>query len=198
MGRTRKIMAQKTIVIKKYGNRRLYDTTYSRCVNLEEVTEILQQGNNVQVIDAASGEDITRLILPRIIVENAKAPESAIPLDLLLQTVAVTGRANQKSALQYMKTMLEIYQNAYRAIPNPLNPFDFVRKTGATPEKPHEKNRGTSPNMPSEAPVPNVKDKNIDSEEVKKPKDRVAELEKLVSTIVTSKKAGKKEMNLAN
>ncbi len=72
-------MAQKTVVIKKYENRRLYDTTNSRYVNLEEVAQLLQQGNDVQVIDASSGEDITRLILTQIIVEDAKTPESSFP-----------------------------------------------------------------------------------------------------------------------
>ena len=75
-------MAQKTVVIKKYENRRLYDSTNSRYVNLEEVAQLLQQGNDVQVIDASSGEDITRLILTQIIVEDAKTPESSFPLDL--------------------------------------------------------------------------------------------------------------------
>jgi polyhydroxyalkanoate synthesis regulator protein len=45
-------MAKKTVVIRKYENRRLYDTTNSRYANLEEVGHLLQQGNDVQVIDA--------------------------------------------------------------------------------------------------------------------------------------------------
>src|SRR6476646_476361 len=119
-------MAQKTVVIKKYENRRLYDTTNSRYVNLEEVAQLLQQGNDVQVLDAASGEDITRLILTQIIAEDAKAPNSTFPLDLLRQMVVASGRASQESALKYMKTMLEIYQNTYRAMVPPINPFDFT------------------------------------------------------------------------
>ena len=116
-------MEQKTVVIKKYENRRLYDTTNSRYVNLDEVAQLLQQGNDVQVLDAASGEDITRLILTQIIVEDAKTPESNFPLDLLRQMVVASGRASQESALKYMKTMLDLYQSTYRAMPSPLNPF---------------------------------------------------------------------------
>jgi len=138
-------MAQKTVVIKKYENRRLYDTTNSRYVNLEEVAQLLQQGNDVQVIDATSGEDITRLILTQIIVEDAKTPESTFPLDLLRQMVVASGRASQESALQYMKTMLEIYQNVYRAMPNPLNPFDFTQNARAnTEERPDSETRASS------------------------------------------------------
>src|SRR5208337_3404511 len=128
-------MAQKTVVIKKYENRRLYDTTNSRYVNLEEVAQLLQQGNDVQVVDASSGEDITRLVLTQIIVEDAKTPESSFPLDLLRQMVVASGRASKESALQYVKAMLDIYHSAYRAIPNPLNPFDFIQNVRAAQDK---------------------------------------------------------------
>src|ERR1700739_79547 len=120
-------MAQKTVVIKKYENRRLYDTTNSRYVNLDEVAQLLQQGNEVQVVDASTGEDITRLILTQIIVEDAKTPESSFPLDLLRQMVMASGRASQEGALQYMRAMLDMYQNAYRAMPSPLSAFDFMQ-----------------------------------------------------------------------
>src|SRR5260370_28492958 len=120
-------MTRKTVVIKKYENRRLYDTTNSRYVNLEEVAQLLQQGNDVQVVDATTNEDITRLILTQIIVEDAKAPNSSFPLDLLRQMVIASGRARQESALKYMKAMLDIYQNTYRAMAPPLNPFDFMQ-----------------------------------------------------------------------
>src|SRR5664279_1230414 len=120
-------MAQKTIVIKKYENRRLYDATNSRYVNLEEVAQLLQQGNDVQVIDASSGEDITRLILTQIIVEDAKTPDSSFPLDLLRQMVIASGRVSQESTLKYMKAMLDLYQNSYRMMAPQLNPFDFMQ-----------------------------------------------------------------------
>src|SRR5580704_15034930 len=124
------MMAKKTVAIRKYENRRLYDTTNSRYVNLEEVAQLLQQGNDVQVIDATTNEDITRLILTQIIVEDAKAPNSSFPLDLLRQMVIASGRASQESALKYMKAMLDIYQNTYRAMAPPFNPFDFMQNLG--------------------------------------------------------------------
>ena len=55
-------MESKTILIKKYENRRLYDATNSRYVNLDEVAKMLQNGDDVRVVDAATGEDLTRLI----------------------------------------------------------------------------------------------------------------------------------------
>jgi polyhydroxyalkanoate synthesis repressor PhaR len=184
-------MAQKTVVIKKYENRRLYDTTNSRYVNLDEVAQLLQQGNDVQVVDASSGEDITRLILTQIIVEDAKTPESSFPLDLLRQMVVASGRASQESALQYMKTMLEVYQNAYRAIPNPLSPFDFMQSMRtSSEEKSDNGKRSAGTGKPPESRRPNVKQS--EPEDVTELKSRLAELEKLVSKLAAPPKTTKK------
>ena len=178
-------MAQKTVVIKKYENRRLYDTTNSRYVNLEEVAQLLQQGNDVQVLDAASGEDITRLILTQIIVEDAKTPESNFPLDLLRQLVVASGRASQESALKYMKAMLDLYQSTYRAMPSPLNPFDFMQTARANQETPQDRVVSAAPEKPPETRTADAK--SSDSTEVRDLKSRMAELEKLVSTLTNSK-----------
>jgi polyhydroxyalkanoate synthesis repressor PhaR len=177
---------KKTVVIKKYENRRLYDTTNSRYVNLEEVAQLLQQGNDVQVIDATTNEDITRLILTQIIVEDAKAPNSNFPLDLLRQMVITSGRASQESALKYMKAMLDIYQNTYRAMAPPLNPFDFMQNLRTDRDIPVDENRASAP----EPPPSKAKRREAvrhDSDEVKELKKRLAELEKLVSRLVPEK-----------
>jgi polyhydroxyalkanoate synthesis repressor PhaR len=184
-------MAQKTVVIKKYENRRLYDTANSRYVNLEEVAQILQQGNDVQVIDAASGEDITRLILTQIIVEDAKTPDSNFPLDLLRQMVVASGRASQESALQYMKAMLEVYQSAYRSMPSPLSPFDFIQSPRVDQNKPENGRRSTISEQPPETNETDAKPS--ETEEVKELKSRLAGLEKLVSSMVTPKTRGKRK-----
>ena len=178
-------MAQKTVVVKKYENRRLYDTTNSRYVNLEEVAQLLQQGNDVQVLDAASGEDITRLILTQIIVEDAKTPKSNFPLDLLRQMVVASGRASQESTLKYMKTMLDLYQSTYRAMPSPLNPFDFIQTARANQEPPQDQVASNTPERPPENRKAGAE--SSDSEEVRELKSRMAELEKLVSTLANPK-----------
>ena len=72
-----------------------------------------------------SCEDITRLILTQIIVEDAKTTNSDFPLDVLRQMVTASGRAAQESTLKYMKAILDLYQNTFRLIPPPVNPFGF-------------------------------------------------------------------------
>src|SRR5450631_2740671 len=123
-------MKPKSILIKKYENRRLYDSTNSRYVNLDEVAKMMQGGDDVRVVDATTGEDITRLIMTQIIVEDAKTPDSSFPLDVLRQMVIASGRASQDSALRYMKAMLDIYQNTYQVM-TPSNPFEFIQRKDA-------------------------------------------------------------------
>src|SRR5208337_4261252 len=113
-------MAPKTLIIKKYENRRLYNTATSQYINQEQVAELVRDGQDIRVVDAASGEDLTRLILAQIVVEDAKAPDSVFPLDVLRQMIVASGRATQESALRYMKAMMDMYQTAYRALPPPM------------------------------------------------------------------------------
>lgn len=139
-------MNRKKVVIKKYENRRLYDTTNSRYVNLDEVARAVQDGCEVEVVDAATGEDITRLVLTQIIVEDAKEPNSPFPLDILRQMVIASGRASQEGALNYMKAMFDVYQNAYRAMPQPITPFDLMQSVMM--------GQGIRPPVPAPTPSP--------------------------------------------
>ena len=109
-------MGPETVIIKKYGNRRLYDSTHSRYVNLDEVAQMVRDGRDVQVLDAATGEDRTRAVLTQIVVEQAKGDDSVFSVDVLRQMVAATGRATSDAALSYMKTVLDLYQSTYRAV----------------------------------------------------------------------------------
>src|SRR5450432_3164258 len=115
------------VVIKKYENRRLYDTTNSRYVNLDEVAQMVRDDTDVQVVDVATGEDLTRLVLTQIIVEDAKSQHSSFPLDMLRQMVMASGRSSQEGFLRYMKSMFGMYQNAYPAFPPAASPFDFIQ-----------------------------------------------------------------------
>jgi polyhydroxyalkanoate synthesis repressor PhaR len=108
------------LIIKKYENRRLYNTVTSQYINQEQVAQLVRDGHDVRVIDAATGEDITRLVLAQIVLDDAKLPNSVFPLDVLRQMIVASGKVTQENALRYMKAMMEMYQNAYRAMPSPL------------------------------------------------------------------------------
>lgn len=171
----------KTILIKKYENRRLYDVTNSRYVNLDDVARFLQHGDEVRVVDAATGDDITRLILTQIIVEGAKAPDSGFPLDMLRDMVIASGRASQESAIRYTKAMLDLYKNTYRAMSPAFSPFDFMQ-TG---------NAGAQPPAPSREQAVPEPEANPDQAEVILLKQRLADLERQVSSLAGGKRRSK-------
>lgn len=132
--------AAQPLMIKKYENRRLYNTLTSQYINQEQVAQLVRDGYDVRVIDAATSEDITRLVLAQIVLEDAKTPNSVFPLDVLRQMVVASGKATQDSALRYMKSMLDMYQSAYRALPTPLNPFELMRPPWTPPSAGAEPN----------------------------------------------------------
>ena len=139
-------MGPKVILIKKYENRRLYDTVNSRYVNLEDVARLLQGGATVRVVDAATGEDITRVILTQIIVEDAKGPDSIFPLEVLRQMVLASSRATQQGAVHYMQSMMDMYQRSLSMV-SPGFPWP-----GATPAD--AGNAPVSSTVSQQAPAP--------------------------------------------
>jgi len=187
-------MPPKSILIKKYENRRLYDVTNSRYINLEEVAQLLRDGHDVRVVDAASGKDITRLILTQIIIEDAKTPESAFPLDLLRQMIVTSGRASQETALGYMRAMLDLYQDTYRAMSPAVNPFGMLHPGFTSPGFVPRGQPGSA-TAPGDAPVAGAPP---ETEHVSELKQRVADLERLVSSMTSKKPARRKPRRRAS
>ena len=129
-------MQQATVVIRKYPNRRLYDTSAGRYVNLEDVAALIRQGADVQVVDARTGEDLTRVILTQIIVEDAKGQPTGLPLELLRQLIMVTDRAGQEFIMWYLKSAFDAYQKVQETVQSRLtSPFQMVREF-LTPQPP--------------------------------------------------------------
>ena len=107
-------------IIKKYENRRLYDTVESRYVNLDAVQELVLEGHDVKVVDAKSGEDLTRHVLTQIIVEGSKDPDAGPPVEFLRDLIRSTDRANKDFLQWYLGTAQGVYnkiQDSLRARP---------------------------------------------------------------------------------
>lgn len=98
------------IVIKKYENRRLYDTHSSRYVNLDGVAELVRGGRDIQVVDSKTGEDVTRHVLTQIIVDGAKDPEHGPPLEFLRDLVRARDQAGRDFFQWYLKSAGEVYE----------------------------------------------------------------------------------------
>lgn len=177
------------LIIKKYENRRLYNTLTSQYINQEQVAQLVRDGHDVRVIDAATGEDITRVVLAQIVLEDAKTPNSVFPLDILRQMIVASGKATQENALRYMKAMMEMYQNAYRAMPSPLNPLGFM--PGLWPQTPvREEQSGGSGRSAAAASRHAERDEDAEVRELRR---RVDELEAILSRQRSSKKVRPKK-----
>jgi len=134
--RLRPKMEHNAIVIKKYGNRRLYDTASSRYVNLDDIAELIRQGKSVQVVDAKSGQDLTRVTLTQIITEDAKDKPTGLPLELLRQLIVATDQVRQEFVMWYLKSAFDTYQKVQDAVQRRLtdvesailSPVDVMKK----------------------------------------------------------------------
>ena len=71
------------VVIKKYSNRRLYDTKHKKYVTLDEIGALIREGNEIKVIDTQTGEDISKLILIQVVLESEKNKEDILPVSFL-------------------------------------------------------------------------------------------------------------------
>lgn len=76
-------MEDNTLLLKKYNNRRLYDTEKSVYVTLDYVTDVVKQGRKIKVVDAKTGEDVTSAILTQIVLEEARKKKYLLPPPLL-------------------------------------------------------------------------------------------------------------------
>lgn len=110
-----------SIIIKKYGNRRLYDTAASRYVNLEDIARSIREGKEVKVVDAKSGRDLTRVVLTQIITEDAKDKPTGLPLELLRQLIIASDEVRQEFVMWYLKSAFDTYQKVQDAVQNRLS-----------------------------------------------------------------------------
>jgi polyhydroxyalkanoate synthesis repressor PhaR len=85
----------KPVVVKKYANRRLYNTATSTYVTLDDLAQMIKEGGNFVAYDAKSGEDITRSVLTQIIVEQEHKGQNLLPISFLRQIISLYGDSMQ-------------------------------------------------------------------------------------------------------
>ncbi len=149
------------MLIRKYPNRRLYNTSSKTYVNLNDLAALIRQGEEVQVVDAKTGEDLTRVVLTQIIVEDAKDTPTGLPLELLRQLIMASDRAGQEFIMWYLKSAFDTYEKVQDTVRTRL---DEVRSAAMSPLQ-LMKNVLTPPASPSP------------QDELEQLRRRVAELE---------------------
>jgi polyhydroxyalkanoate synthesis repressor PhaR len=91
------------IVIKKYANRRLYNTATSSYVTLDDLSSMVKEGGEFVVYDAKTGEDITRSVLTQIIVEEEQKGQNLLPISFLRQLISLYGDSMQWLVPRYLE-----------------------------------------------------------------------------------------------
>ncbi len=154
-----------TVTIRKYENRRLYDTSASRYINLEELAAMVRNGTEIKVVDAKTGEDLTRVTLTQIIVEEAKEQPAGLPLELLRQLIMASDKVRREFMSWYLKSSFDSYQNLQNAVQSGL------AQVGSAAMSPFE-SLGRFLHVTPPAPKPAG-----ESEELQELRRRVTELE---------------------
>ena len=112
---TTKNRSDKPTVIKKYANRRLYDTGRSSYVTLDDLCTMVKEERDFVVYDAKSGEDLTRAVLTQIIVDQEGKGQNLLPISFLRQLIGYYGDSIQSIVPNYLEHALENFsQNQER------------------------------------------------------------------------------------
>jgi polyhydroxyalkanoate synthesis repressor PhaR len=111
-------MAKSTgkVTIKKYANRRLYDTESSTYITLDRLAQMVREGREFEVVDAKTGEDITRQVLTQIIVDEESRGSTMLPINFLKQLIGLYGDSMQNFVPQYLEAAMEAFQRNQSAV----------------------------------------------------------------------------------
>jgi polyhydroxyalkanoate synthesis repressor PhaR len=108
-------------IIKKYPNRRLYDTEISSYITLEEVRQLVLDGDEFEVRDAKSGDDLTRTVLLQIISEHEGEGQPMFTTQLLSQVIRFYGDSMQGFMGSYLEKSLQIFLDQQGKFRSQLN-----------------------------------------------------------------------------
>ena len=101
---------QTPVVIKKYANRRLYNTDSSSYITLDHLAKMTREGRDFQVFDAKSGEDITRSVLTQIVMdEEENGGQTMLPIPFLRQLIAMYGGTAQAMVPHYLEASMDAF-----------------------------------------------------------------------------------------
>ena len=106
------------VTIKKYANRRLYDTESSSYITLDRLGAMIREGRDFEVIDAKSGDDITHQVLTQIIVEEESRGDGAtmLPVNFLRQLIGLYGGTMQPAVPQYLDAAMDMFSKNQAAM----------------------------------------------------------------------------------
>jgi polyhydroxyalkanoate synthesis repressor PhaR len=101
--------ARKPTIVKKYANRRLYNTATSSYVTLDDLAQLIKDGGDFVAYDAKSGDDITRSVLTQIIVEQEQKGQNLLPISFLRQLISFYGDSMQFLVPGYLEQAMKAF-----------------------------------------------------------------------------------------
>ena len=117
------------VIIKKYANRRLYNTETSSYITLEHLAEMTREGRDFQVFDARTGEDITRAVLTQIVMEGEAGGQTMLPISFLRQIIALYGDSMQGMVPHYLEASMAAFaENQAKFRDAAMKPFEQLAR----------------------------------------------------------------------
>ncbi|MCH4151144.1 MAG: polyhydroxyalkanoate synthesis repressor PhaR [Sphingobium sp.] len=110
MAQKKNMDASSPIIIKKYANRRLYNTETSSYITLELLSQMTREGREFVVVDAKTDEDITHNVLTQIIMEEEQRGKNMLPVNFLRQLISMYGDSMQSMVPQYLESSMEAFR----------------------------------------------------------------------------------------
>ena len=110
MAKSKAANESEPVVIKKYANRRLYNTETSSYITLDLLSQMTREGREFVVVDAKSGEDITHNVLTQIIMEEEQRGENMLPVNFLRQLISMYGDSMQSMVPQYLEASMDAFR----------------------------------------------------------------------------------------
>lgn len=110
MAKTRIVAEGDAVIIKKYANRRLYDTEKSCYITLDDLGVMVREGRDFRVVDAKSNEDITHNVLTQIIMEEENRGQTLLPVNFLRELIGMYGDNMQAMVPQYLEASMASFR----------------------------------------------------------------------------------------
>jgi len=104
------------VTIKKYANRRLYDTESSAYITLDRLAAMIREGRDFEVVDAKTGEDITHQVLTQIIVDEESRGSTMLPVNFLRQLIGLYGGSMESTVPQYLDAAMDAFSKNQEAM----------------------------------------------------------------------------------
>jgi polyhydroxyalkanoate synthesis repressor PhaR len=114
------------VTIKKYANRRLYDTERSSYITLDRLAAMIREGRDFEVVDAKTGEDITHQVLTQIIVDEESRGSTMLPVNFLRQLIGLYGGQMQGAVPPYLEAAMDAFQKNQQAMAGAFGPNMFA------------------------------------------------------------------------